>query len=374
MNNRLFICAAIILVFVILGILAYNNFEIYHQKTVSIPSMEALSNNFLAIEKWLNETGHPVRVENRTTQKQLPWYSITRIAETPERVAVVLYSACIWYNADEILKPWIEKGGNLVICLNYIDMLDDNLSDYLSGYGISVEKSSYFEEYSGGENIPDFEWSVKFLIDEDADIYTINDNHGNAKLAEVSIGDGTVTVTGQPYFMYNNYLNREINASLAWELTGARAAGDSGVLFVLDRYVPKAMFGKIMERGNFIPIGISALLVIFLGFWTVIPVFGLVFEEKQKSSRPIRERFNAEIRFLKKYGSLYHYLDIYQNELQLENDQTNQSLKYSELINKIRSVYDGTVKLEYWKLRSRHPRQQHPGYGTGSSETGAGKE
>jgi hypothetical protein len=69
----------------------------------------------------------------------------------------------------------------------------------------------------------------------------------------------------------------------------------------------------------------------------VIPVFGLVFYEKQKTSRPIRERFTAEIRFLKKYGALNHYLEVYERELKLgENREINKTYSYRELINKLR--------------------------------------
>ena len=61
-------------------------------------------------------------------------------------------------------------------------------------------------------------------------------------------------------------------------------------------------------------------LLIILGFWMVIPMFGLVSEEKQRSSRPIKDRFNAEIRFLKKYKALDYYLDIYKREQKTKKD------------------------------------------------------
>jgi hypothetical protein len=99
-----------------------------------------------------------------------------------------------------------------------------------------------------------------------------------------------------------------------------------------------------MKRGNFLPVIVSALLLIVIGFWMVIPVFGLVIYEKKKSARPIRERFLAEAGFLKKYKSLYYYLDTYRREQRLAAEEPEEPYNYREIINKLRSVYDGTDK------------------------------
>jgi hypothetical protein len=110
------------------------------------------------------------------------------------------------------------------------------------------------------------------------------------------------------------------------------------VVFVFEQHVSKAMFGKIMERGNFLPAGVSALLLLITGFWMVIPVFGLVSAEKQTTARPIKDRFAAEVRFLKKHGALTYYLEAYQSE-------TKKTRKYRDLINLYRSVQNGTNTL-----------------------------
>jgi hypothetical protein len=150
--------------------------------------------------------------------------------------------------------------------------------------------------------------------------------------------------------MFNNSLNRQPNARLAWELTGELTVeNNKGILFVRSggRYISKSLFGKIMDRGNLIPVIISAALVIFIGFWMVIPVFGLVFYEKQKSSRPIKERFTAEISFLKKYKGLNYYLEVYERELQHGyNYSKEEKYNYNEIINKLRSVSNETNKFK----------------------------
>jgi hypothetical protein len=135
---------------------------------------------------------------------------------------------------------------------------------------------------------------------------------------------------------------------LSWQLTGERA-GNKGVFFVREKQTASSsMFGKIMERGNLIPLGISIFLIIILGFWMVIPVFGLVFEEKQTNSRPIRERFAAEISFVKKYKSLDYYLEIYEREkLSEKKFMKEKNYSYRDIINKLRRVYNETDKLKH---------------------------
>jgi len=326
MDKRLYICAAVILIFALLGLLAYSKLELFSRKISTLPSREVLANNFFAMEQWLNSAGRRVRIEKQ--------YNSEKIAAAPERVVVAQSSACAWKNADTIIPPWIEKGGFLVITLD--DDTDEALLFFLSGFGISIEEIDVNESHNR-EMIPDFTNDIYFSFDNEDEVFTINDSQGNARLAEISLGEGALTVIGRPRFMYNDYLSRDINARLAWDLTGARANENQGVLFIRDRYIPKALFGKIMERGNLAPVGISALLIIFLGFWMVIPAFGLVLNEKQKTARPIRQRFIAEIRFLKKYRSLNHYVTVYERELKLEGDpEMSKTYKYRELINKLR--------------------------------------
>jgi hypothetical protein len=338
MDKRIYICAAIVLLFALLALLAYNNLEIYPEKIPVSPSRKVYSNWFYAMEQWLNETGHPVRVENRGSPE--------KIAASQETAALVHASDCSWEGAEEILLPWIEEGNSLYICLDFYDVEDinENLLEFLSGLGIDIDTTSFSEDFKG-QNIPDFGWYFRFLIDEDADIFTVRDSKDNARLAEVSAGKGKLIITGFPVFMYNYNLRNDVNAALAWELTGARA--EAGFLFIHARNIEKSILGKIMERGNMLPVIISALLVIALGFWMVIPVFGLVLEEKRKNSRSIRERFAAEISFLKKYKALYYYLDIYKREHKFAEpvnaniSEAKKKYSYREIIGKLRSVING---------------------------------
>jgi hypothetical protein len=338
MDKRIYICAAVILIFGLLGLVVYNEIEIYPDKAYSRPAREVRENIYFAMERWLEETGHSVRVER--------YIYPDIIAAAAENVVMVESTACYWSNAEEVI-PWIESGGCLIISLDYAVyketyMIDEYLLDFISSWGIGIE---ILKERSAEETFPNFSQDIYFTVDEDADVYTINDRLGFARLAEVPIGNGTLTVIGRPVFMYNYNLHKDVNAQLAWNLTGAMANGNNtGILFVRDIYTPQAFFGAIMERGNLLPVGVSAFLVIFVGFWAVIPLFGMVLTEKQKTSRPIRERFTAEIRFLKKYEALDYYLDVYEREQKPEGNPGNKkTYKYRELINQYRRIFDGTT-------------------------------
>jgi hypothetical protein len=342
MDKRIYICAAIVLLFAVLALFAYNNFEIREEKMPTSPVREVYTNSYYALERWLNETGHPVRVKKGGSPAE--------IMTIPEKAAVIHATAYNWQgDLKEIILPWIEKGNSLFICLDYYDLenINKSLLEFLSGLGIEPETTdtSVFK----ADDIPNFSYRIHFLVDEDAGIFTVRDSQGHARFAELSLGEGKLAITGLPFFMYNNNLENEINATLSWRLTGARATGgNTGVLFIIDRQIEKSIFGKIMERGNLLPLIFSALLAIILGFWMVIPVFGLVLEEKQKNSRPIRERFAAEISFLKKYKALDYYLDIYKREHKFTGEQilsnaseAKEKYNYREIINKLRSVING---------------------------------
>jgi hypothetical protein len=353
MDKRIYICIVVFLILALTALLAYNRLEIYPRNRFSPPSREVINNRYYALDQWLNETGHTVRIERESNP--------SKIANIPENIAVVFASTSSWEDAEEFLLPWIKNGNSLVICLEYTDKdyMDINLLEFLSGFGIVTEIPSTYSQYYWDENIPNFDRTIYFIIDEETDKLTIDDYQGNISLAEVSLGEGKLTVTGNPVFMQNNYLDREINARLAWELTGARAAGDdAGILFVRTARgagtpARNSLFGTIVERGNLAPLIISSLLVIFFGFWMVIPVFGLVFGEKQKNSRPIRERFTAEIGFLRKHESLNYYLETYERELKLpQSSEEEQKYNYREIINKLRSINDGTNKFKRGISRS----------------------
>ncbi|MCL2720771.1 MAG: hypothetical protein FWD47_05475 [Treponema sp.] len=396
MSKRILICAGIIFFIAMLGLTAYNFFEIYPSERWIPPSREASSNFYYAMEQWLINTGHTIRKDE--------FFNTNILDKIDEKVILIEqnYYSYAWIDDYEKLTDWIEQGGFLTIFLygtNIYNNLDE-FTDYLLNYGITLEFFSKirhepekkdevsrppYDIYYETENKPDtnlknedfkppydrigdfipktiienpfpyFDSNISFSID-DSDFYNSNniismkDENGIIRLVEIPIGAGSLTITGRPFFIYNYSIGREPNAVLSWKLTAERTSDENnGILFIRGQYreTRSSLFGPIMERGNLYPVIISVILLIILGFWMVIPMFGLVSEEKQRTSRPIKDRFNAEIRFLKKYNALDYYLDVYKREHKTDDDNNKKEkmYNYGELINKYRSELDGKTKL-----------------------------
>jgi len=340
MDKRIYISIAIVLVLSSLGLLAYNIFEIRPHRKMNYPSWEVSNNNFYALEQWLKQTDRTIRYLNHL--------SPSKINDISEKVIITNSWAVDWDDTKNLL-PWIEQGGYLVIHMDR-HRLNKDVTNFLSGLGITLIKNSGTEAGPDTKVIyPDHDKLISFKLIETNNTYTVKDNMSFIRLAEVPVGNGAVVVTGRPFFMYNNNIGEEVNAHLSWKITGAQTEENDGILFirsVRDNVHARAFFGTILRRGNVIPIVVSAVILIFVGFWSVIPLFGLVTAEKQRNSRPIRDRFIAEIYFLKKTQTLDYYLDVYEREHKIEtNTENKKRYRYKELIKQYRRIFDETAKF-----------------------------
>lgn len=303
MDKRIFICAVIILFLGIAAVLFYHYFEIVQDNISVPPSREYYSNSYLALERWLNASGRPVQTNY--------WFTLKDYTGTENTFFIIEpYSYLYDDISNETLTQWIYSGKNLIVCLNNIDIDDTRreIIDYISQFGITVGTTPSYYEYTSG-NSPDLHWRIKFDIENEENYLTVKDNHNNIRIVRINIGNGSLTIMGYPRFMQNHYLKEEPNARLAWELIGV-ISDETGVCFVQNtkqEKTQKNLLGTLMQRGNIIPALVSVFILIILGFWMVIPVFGILKDGKKKNSRPIKDRFIAEISFLKKYKGLYYY-------------------------------------------------------------------
>lgn len=314
---------------VLLAIFAYTNLEIYPRTEYKSPSSQVQSNDFFALETWLAKTGRRVSMVSEG--------DASRIIRASEKTVFVQASAFNWNGAEEPLKNWMAAGGFLVVSLEPPLDEDEELDAFLAGFGVSAVFSGDSGSIAEGEDaagidealplsgpppdldaLPDFDGLVQFTITEETGdpVFTIKEAGTIIRLIQIPVGAGALTLIGRPWFMENDFLSGEANARLAWDLTGARAQEDNpGLLFIRGGRKVKSLFGKLADRGNFLPLGVSALALIVVGFWMLIPPFGLVFQEQISPGRPIRECFLAETRFLKRYGALETYLETYIREI-----------------------------------------------------------
>ena len=315
----------------ILAVFAYKYFEIYETTEYKKPSLQARVNDYLAMERWLNKTDHPVRV--------ISYANSSIILSAPEKTAIILASLFFW-NQDGYskLEQWAGEGGHLIICLDIDEEEAEEfgLPEFLEKYGIEAKYEATYpymsqkdsqasrasENTSSASNdaFPAFDSSVSFKVSPAKKtpipiaapkIEAISDASEKIKLVTIPTGGGSITFCGDPVFMKSHNLNKEKNALLAWNLTGKQDIEKKGVLFIRGIKTEPSFFGKLAERGNFLPLLVSVLVLIAVGFWMVIPVFGTLAGDEERPGKPMSERFLAEARFLKKYKGLGSYLEIY---------------------------------------------------------------
>jgi hypothetical protein len=304
----------------VLGIIAYICWSIFEVEEVGEwvpPVREALFNRYLALDRWLTQTGHPVRLADSGDYETLE-----AVGEQTMLIQASLFS---WSSeAADFLLSWVEKGGILVLALDSAWVLEeDDLAGFLGRLDISAADTSANRSYRYSASEPRLDRDIAFEVPEaNADFLTMKDPDGFTRLVQVRRGKGKITVTGGCWFMNNNNLKDTPNAWLAWNLlaesSGARG-GDPGVFFIRDfreRYQSETgLFGRLFVRGNFFAPLISALVLFFAGFWAAFSVFGVVREDASRPGKALRERFRAEALFLKRFGALDSYLDAYRGEI-----------------------------------------------------------
>jgi hypothetical protein len=185
---------------------------------------------------------------------------------------------------------------------------------------------------------PDLDFHNSFAITEKkppVDRILVMNHRDKIRLVKLELGEGWIIFTGEAHFLHNYYLRRTENVNLAGVLflpvypagqtemsegsppgETASAADNAGVLFIRAIYGDGHFFGNLVERGNPWALAVSLALLIIAGFWMVIPPFGRFRPAPEKPGKPLRERFLAEGRFLKKYHALGKYLEVYERELE----------------------------------------------------------
>jgi hypothetical protein len=336
-RNTFGICAAAL---ALLAVLAYTQLEIYPQSRPRLPSREVRANEYLALDRWLRETGHPVRIESGGNAED--------ISSAPEGIVFLRASLLDWQDLSfRRLEPWLAGGRRLILSLDipWYEEEDEDLSAFLLDLGLRREALSDIPAYTALEDpepentgtgaeagedaggvrgdpppvMPDFDSSVILTLSEEPEapggIISMEDPQGIIRLATIPVGEGSVTVTGDPYFMQNLYIDKEENARLSWELTGAGDRENRGIFFVRGRRIVPSLWGNLADRGSLVCLILPALVLLAVGFLMVIPVFGRLQKDEDRPGKPLRERFLAEARFLKKYQGLGLYADIYIREL-----------------------------------------------------------
>jgi len=346
-KQSIIIFFAILGLFICIGIFCYTQFEIVPGTRWEAPSREVRANPYYALEKWIEESSCRLRT--------ISMGNTNTILNAPEKIIYAENSRLNWTGDLQLLIPWLEEGGRLIISLD--SAVNINLQEFMKSLGIW---SSYFSGYdelvdndtdvhdadeqntrdennmlletndTSAESSPTFDWQISFKItgqNAPVDNILIMKNPGGIKLVKFEIGKGFLVFTGNANFLHNSSLRREENAQLAAELFFAAgpaseaAAGfaEQGILIIRTLSGDRQVFGSLADRGNPAALAASLVLLVVIGFWMVIPSFGRYTQETEKPGKPLKERFLAEGRFLKKYHALGKYMEVYKREFEQQN-------------------------------------------------------
>ena len=321
MRNRIIAFAAAMAFLSALAFTAYSLFEVVPVTRYMAPSREARINDYLALDLWLESGGIPVRLLGSGD------FGSVRSAE--EGLIFIQSSMFHWTDeAGEYLASWVEEGGRLFLALDFdpdADWYYDVPRLLLDDFGIEVEA----EHGTGRRSIesPGYDRRISFNIAEEASALSLKDHDNITRLVQVKRGKGELTVMGRPLFLRSELIGDAPNARLAWGLfAGSSGSFDSaesegpglsarGVLFIRGTAKVSGLLGSLFRQGNLGTLIASVLVLLIIGFWAVIPTFGLVFDDRENQGKLLRERFLAEGRFLKNFGALEHYTGVYIKEI-----------------------------------------------------------
>jgi hypothetical protein len=298
----------------------FNYYEIKDYDRYFQPSREAQVNEYLALDRWLADEGHTVRVEK--------YGNLELLKDAAADIILIQERLFNWSEEAVVyLDSWVEQGGRLILCLDnyrgrYIDAF---LRTYLDELG--VEFGEELDELSGAwrydEHFPVYGRNIIFKEPEDPksteNVLFFKDVYGYVRLMQFSRGSGTVTVTGTPRFMTTNNIGEEPDSRLSWYLFAHNAdklvGAESTILFIRGETPVESLLGRVFMLGNFSIIIIAGLILIAVGFWSVIPLFGVVRGEDERTGKFLAERFLAEGRFLKRFNALDQYRNTYFREI-----------------------------------------------------------
>ena len=306
-----FLAAAILVG--LLTFVAWSVLEVYPITKRSPPSRAARINEYLALDRWLESMDIPVRTESSG--------NLFMILNAEENHIFIQSSLFSWSaEAVEYLIAWVEKGGRLFLAFDLDhsrEWDEEEPLQLLEKFGIELRTEDISMGYHYDSQSPDYDHRVFFELSGTGDALVLKDWSNTVRLVQVKRGKGSLAITGRPLFLLSENLDKAPNARLAWALFASEETGSqkTGCLFIRGTTKIRGLLGELFRQGNLPVLAVSVLVLLAVCFWSVIPVFGLVRADEERPGKPLRERFLAEGRFLKRYGALAVYRDRYIREI-----------------------------------------------------------
>jgi hypothetical protein len=296
-TNAAIVATVITAIAVIIFVLASSIFEPYKKTKRSELGQAAKDNIYLATDRWLESTGHKLRIEESGNAQT--------VADSAEDV-VLIFASCFDFQDYQKLIETIKSGKKVSIFTDRI--FDDNFFEFTEEVG---------NELSAGI---ESETIKKNYENDDDDEY---ENEGNDYFHLEALGLGILNVSDEYHQMQIHNLDEIDDAKEVWAYTGALDTEHKGIYIVRSKEVEngtiwkkkndKTLWEILSSKGALPPMLLSILLLIVLGFWMCLLPIGKLKEEQELHGKSIRERFLAEGRFYKKHGLLNEYAKYFPN-------------------------------------------------------------
>jgi hypothetical protein len=249
------------------------------------------------------------------------------VSQAKEKMVFIQAPLFDWADgAADYLTRWVDDGGTLLLVLdNTVVWQEKEPIILLEKFGISAEEILPRRNYrnSTGRNVTEY-------------------RNGATRFEQAKRGSGKIVALADSDFLRSSNLGEEPNTRLAWALFASEHdSAESGWLFIRGKTRVRGLLGTIFRQGNFAVFLVSIFALLAVCFWAVIPGFGLVKWDDEKSSRSLRERFLAEGRFLKSYGALDFYSQAYVREIKRRLAMQEGIMGNEESLKRALEIYEG---------------------------------
>ncbi|MDR3302516.1 MAG: hypothetical protein LBT01_08355 [Spirochaetaceae bacterium] len=336
----------IALILIIAASLFFTFFTLERYSTKTGESIEAKKNIYLAMDRWLGETGHELVIYESGGTEQ--------IIDSGKKNIMIFSSSFDWNDYQNLEELVRYENYHIVVFIDGGE--DEDLSEFLFNFNIECRLDGLWQERSrdaeygdddksdtdeAGEQLEQLE-SLEQKITFDEAVYFsdlgggeetidekyLKDKGGVIRLIRLHYKAGSLIVSGAPFFMEWQNIRDSVylgNPQLAWSISGALDTEKQG--FALFRSKKAAsgktrhedyadtIFGLFFQNKASYLIVLSALALIIAGFCVTFPAFGRWKLERTAAGKSITERFLCEGRFLKKYKALDFYLKHHADDI-----------------------------------------------------------
>ncbi|GMO26078.1 MAG: hypothetical protein Ta2B_06050 [Termitinemataceae bacterium] len=330
-SNTILVAVVCITIAGMIATFGYTYLEPYYKTKKGSPTEAEKENMYLALDRWLERTGHKTRIERSGNAKS--------VQEAPEDV-VVIYTSAFDFEDSKMLIDAIKAGKKVSIMRDKI--LNDTYYQFIAAvkaeikaqhklYETSIAREYFNKLFDPNAQSEKINW-ISGSIKEDAIAQEIKKTSAKEENKKKILDEDDYYDTGYYNFKYlgrgiinteyphstNSVIDNKHYAKDAWDCTGGLDTDNKGIYIIRSKETENGTLWKkkteitlwnlLAQKGAMLPILIPAFAMIIFGFWIILLPFGKNKKEYEIHGKPIRMRFLAEASFYKKHNLLNKYL------------------------------------------------------------------